>query len=64
MIEAIGSCAISLIIFAWGYGRLSEKVSNQAINQRDTDKELEKINTIQTDVALIRKDIQYIKEKI
>jgi len=75
MIEAIASVAITLIVFAIGYGRIIEKneASKTSFNEykASVEKEiysLKKEMTIVTDLRLdigdIKKDIHYIKETI
>lgn len=64
MIEAVVSGLLSLIIFAFGYGRLSEKVKALEMKNGATDHELKEIGAIKVLLEGLRKDIQHIKEKI
>jgi len=75
MLEAIVSGLIALVVFAFGYGRLSEKINNQKeINDSryfQTNKEIdtlkktyEVLNKINTSIALIQQDLAGIKEKL
>jgi len=75
MIEAIASGAITLIVFAIGYGRLIEKneTAKNSFNEykASVEKEIDSLKkemTIVTDLRLdigdIKKDIHYIKETI
>jgi hypothetical protein len=71
MIEAITSAAITLVIFAIGYGRLIEKIENlkqdvrgQGSDIHNLENDIKTINDLRVDLAEIKKDIHYIKEKI
>jgi hypothetical protein len=64
MVEAIFSGLVSMVVFAYGYGRLSEKVKNleSQIGGHSTD--LEDMQELKTSIAEIKRDIAHIKEKI
>jgi hypothetical protein len=64
MTEALVSGLLSLIIFAFGYGRLSEKVKSLESKNSITDHELKEIGAVKVLLEGIRKDIEHIKEKI
>lgn len=75
MIEAAGAFALSLVVFAVGYGRLIERINN--LQEKVTDDErhnethiqgiktdLRVVTDLRVDLAEIKKDIHYIKEKM
>jgi hypothetical protein len=75
MIEAIVSFSISLVLFAIGYGRLLERIDQVAKrlleDERHNEEQMKSITTelkvvtdLRVDLAEIKKDIHYIKEKI
>lgn len=64
MIEALISLLLSMIVFAYGYGRLSEKVKSMETTSNKHSVDLEEIHEIKTAIAEIKVDIEYIKNKI
>ena len=60
MVEALGAFALSIIVFAVGYGRLLEKIQRLEILEND----IKAINQINTILAVMKNDIHYIKERI
>ena len=60
MVEALGAFALSIIVFAVGYGRLIEKIQRLEMLEND----IKAINQINTILAVMKNDIHYIKEKI
>jgi len=64
MIEAAISGAISLVIFAVGYGRLMEKISALEHAKIEAEKKIDGINAINISLAEMKKDIHYIKKKL
>jgi divalent metal cation (Fe/Co/Zn/Cd) transporter len=60
MVEALGAFALSVIVFAVGYGRLIEKIQRLEMLEND----IKAINQINTILAVMQNDIHYIKEKI
>jgi hypothetical protein len=75
MIEAIASGLIALLIFAFGYGRLAEKLDNQKeINDsrhfqmnKEIDtlkKTYEVLNKMSISIALIEQEIKKINENL
>lgn len=64
MEEAIVSGFISVILFAWGYGRLTERMRSLEKSYQDVDIEMKQINTIHVILGKIEKDIEHIKQKI
>lgn len=64
MIEAAITGVISLVVFAVGYGRLSEKISALERAKKEAEKKIDGINAINISLAEIKRDIHYIKRKI
>jgi hypothetical protein len=61
MVEAGATLAVSLIVFAFGYGRLIEKIKVLEADKKDSEVERSQVIVA---LAEIKKDIHYIKEKI
>ena len=71
ILAAFLSAVISLIIFAIGYGRVQEKIETLQHGHVKNEHEIEKVQLdlkvvtdLRVDLAEIKKDIHYIKEKI
>jgi len=64
MIEAVITGVISLVVFAVGYGRLSEKITSLEHAKSEAEKKIDGINAINVSLAEIKKDIHYIKRTL
>jgi divalent metal cation (Fe/Co/Zn/Cd) transporter len=74
MIEALGAFALSIIVFAVGYGRAIERINNLQDRLSDDERhneanisgirsDLKVVTDLRVDLAEIKKDIHYIKER-
>ena len=75
MIEALGAFALSVVVFAVGYGKLIERIKNLQDRVSDDERhnethiqairtDLKVVTDLRVDLAEIKKDIHYIKEKM